>query len=489
MGAFNLANLKKTIYYLHRNGLRDTWYAVWERLDERKAPPYVYAPPSRAQLEEQRKRVCPDKEGSSYDSSPYAGITFSIVVPAYRTPPRYLRELISSVQAQSYPYWELILADATEDDSVQKIVEESAGDSGGINGGSVRYIRLPENRGISGNTNQALRYVRNAYVGLLDHDDLLTPDALFEMAEAIRRAGERGVSPALLYSDEDKCNGDGTLFFEPNCKEKFNLDLILSNNYICHFMVAQRKLMEKLTFRPDYDGAQDYDFVLRTVEELDILNNPGGERQIIHVPKVLYHWRCHTASTAENPGSKAFAYEAGRRALQDYVDRNHLAGRAVMLKHVGFYRVWYQGPGEKDKGSRRKISHKERNSAAEILACRADLGAVGGAVTSRGKIVGGRMRAGGRVYYRGLPISYSGYLHRAALTQDAYAVDIRRIALRKELYGLFEEITGVSYCCIPGEDIFDASMLPADTDYRELSLRLCRAVRDRGYRILWCKEI
>lgn len=477
MSAINPANIKRTIYYLQRNGLRSTWYAVRERLEDKKAPPYVYEPPTEAQLAKQRETVREKASQGMYD-----GITFSIVVPAYRTPPQYLRELIASVQAQSYPFWELILADATEDDSVKAIVEEFSGgqpDNGQSDTGqsddrqSVRYVRLSKNAGISGNTNEALEYVRNSYIGLLDHDDILTPDALFKMAEAIRRGRKQGESPLLLYSDEDKCDGEGKLFYEPNRKEKFNYDLILSNNYICHFMVTERNLMQKLKFRPEFDGAQDYDFILRAVTELEIPRRPERESLVCHVPRVLYHWRCHAASTAENPRSKAFAYEAGRRALQDHITQNGIAGEVVALKHVGFYRVKYGG-----------------NFPDAIFSARPDLGAVGGPVVRRGKIVGGRMDAdGSRVRFKGLSVHYSGYLHRAVLTQDAEAVDIRCIALRKELYGLFENITGVSYRCRPGESIFDVSLLPEDADLKELSLKLCRAIREQGYRILWCRQV
>ncbi|MDE7113900.1 MAG: glycosyltransferase, partial [Acetatifactor sp.] len=188
MSAINPANIKRTIYYLQRNGLRSTWYAVRERLEDKKVPPYVYEPPTEAQLEKQRETVREKASQGVYD-----GITFSIVVPAYRTPPQYLGELIASVQAQSYPFWELILADATEDDSVKTIVEEFSGGQPDDRQ-SVRYVRLSKNAGISGNTNEALEYVRNSYIGLLDHDDLLTPDALFKMAEAIRRITNRQIT-------------------------------------------------------------------------------------------------------------------------------------------------------------------------------------------------------------------------------------------------------------------------------------------------------
>ncbi|MCM1101651.1 MAG: glycosyltransferase [Clostridium sp.] len=459
MGAINPANFKKTLYYLQRNGLRDTWYAARERLTQGNAP-YVYERPSAESLSGQRETAI----RAFGPGGAYEGIAFSVLVPAYRTPRQYLRDLILSVQAQSYPFWELILADATEDESVKACVEEMRRDIPESESQKLRYIRLPDNKGISGNTNEALKHVTNPYVALLDHDDLLTPDALFEMAEAIRAGRESGQSPMLLYSDEDKCDETGEKYYEPNKKEGFNYDLTLSNNYICHFMAMESGLIRTLQFRSGYDGAQDYDLILRAVTELGIPRSPERERLIRHVPKVLYHWRCHEGSTAANPRSKDFAYEAGRRALQDHADQNGIPARAVPLKHLGFYRLDYPGG---------------------ILAVRPDLGAVGGTVVRRGRIAGGRMDAAGRVFYAGLPVRYSGELHRAVLTQDAEAVDIRRVALREELHELFREVTGVPYRRMPDGDWFDVSLLPPDTDYAALSLALCRAVRERGFRILW----
>lgn len=455
MGVFRFSNLRKTIYYLRRNGIANTCYAIRERLSVSKESPYVYQEPSKELLERQRKASL-----DGYAQGFYAGIRFSIVVPTYRTAPKYLIELIESVKAQSYPYWELILADATEDDSVRTVVEEQQGD--------IRYVKLSQNAGIAANTNEALKYVKGDYVGLLDHDDILAPDALFEMAEAVRGAREHGITLRLIYSDEDKCNGDATEFYEPNLKEKFNYDLILSNNYICHFIALDSHLIQKLQLRSEYDGAQDYDLILRAVTELGIPREPSKEQLICHVPKVLYHWRCHTASTAENPHSKDYAYQAGQRALQDHLIQNHVNGKVLPLQHLGFYQVHYAGD--------------------EIFAERPDLGAVGGVVLRYGKIVGGRMDETGQVYYGSLPARYSGYLHRAALTQDAEAVDIRCIALREELWEIFREVTGVTYRCREGEFVFDISALPEESDYKELSLKLCRAIRERGYRILWCRE-
>ena len=460
MGVLNFANIKKTIYYLQRNGLRETWYAISERTGKnRKRMNYVFEELSGEALDAQRSRVEEDRIRGVYE-----GIDFSIVVPLYRTEFRFLKALIESVKAQTYTDWELILADATEDDSVQTRVSEILREE---DGDRIRYVRLSGNRGISENTNEALRYVSRHYTGLLDHDDLLTPNALYEMAEALRKSGENGCRYALVYSDEDKCNDDATEFYEPNKKEKFNYDLILSNNYICHFLVMESGLIRSLQFRREYDGAQDYDLVLRAIGKLGIPEDPSGEALVGHVNKVLYHWRCHSKSTAENPKSKEYAYEAGKRALQSHSDSYRLSGQAVHLKHLGFYELRYPGG---------------------LFQSRKDVGAVGGPVIERGRIVGGRMDRNGKVYYKGLSVHDSGYLHRAVLTQDAYAIDIRNMEIREELQEVFEEITGVTYKTKTGSSCFDVKLLPEDMDYTRVSIDLCKAIRKRGYRILWCRR-
>lgn len=443
MGRINLANLKKTIYYLRRNGLKNAWYAARERLEEQKMPPYFFVPLKQGEAEKQRQ-----------DSKAF-GVTFSIAVPTYHTKEEYLRDMIDSVVSQTYPNWELILADASSDESVEAVVKT-------YQDTRIRYIRLSKNGGISENTNQALEYVTGDYTGLLDHDDVLAQDALYEMAKVVEEGKERGIKPVLLYSDEDKCNGDRTEYFEPHRKEAFNLDLLLCNNYICHFMVFESSLIKELGFRKEYDGAQDYDLALRAVDRL-----LDRENQIIHISKVLYHWRCHEASTAQNPQSKQYAYEAGRRAVQDFADRHNIAARAVHMKHLGFYRLEYDKP---------------------VLQVRDDLGAVGGRLLNHGKIVGGRLSEEGSIFYEELPASYSGYMHRAVLQQDAEAVDIRLIAVREECRKLFEQVVGVPYTTLPGQEFFDASTLPERTDYRAVSIALGKAIRAAGYRILWEPE-
>lgn len=491
MGRMNKANLKKTVYYLKRNGLKKTWYAVRERLEEKKQPPYVWTPPSETELEAQRTQW--KEKGFN--------VTFSILVPTYRTKPEYLKELLDSLYCQTYPKWELILADATEDDSVERILQSFLPEGYGTRVSTtvpgdvrIRYVHLERNGGIAENTNQALPYATGDYVGLLDHDDILTENALYEMEAAIEEGRQRGIRPQILYSDEDKCNGDRTEYYEPNYKEDFNLDLLLSNNYICHFLVMDRQLIQNLKFRKEYEGAQDYDLVLRAAAALGTAGHgmeepeavrqgtaePGAatgqeaapaclnkEKTIVHIPKVLYHWRCHTGSTAENPQSKLYAYEAGRRAIQDFADKAGWRAKAVDTAHVGFYRLEYEG---------------------SLFDSRPDIGAVGGSVISKGRIVGGRMTEIGSLLYENLPIHYSGYLHRAILSQDAYAVDLRNIRVRPECRNLFWKIIGVSYQTLSGTDIFDASVLPGDCDIYRASLAFCKALRDAGYRVLYLPE-
>ena len=439
------ANIKKTLHFFKRNGIKNTCYAIGERLAARRQSLYRYTPPEEQELERQRT-VC-------RTSTPVH--TISIVVPCYHTAPKYLLEMIESVRQQTYPLWELILADATEDDSVEQVVRT-------VEDARIFYVRLAENKGIAENTNRGIERASGDYVGLLDHDDLLAPDALYRMAVAISRGIKAGIKPVLLYSDEDKCDDAGVSFYEPNIKEDFNLDLLLSNNYVCHFMVVERALIKELKLRQEYEGAQDYDLVLRAAARLG-----GQEERIVHIPRVLYHWRCHEASTAENPESKLYAYEAGRRAVQSFLQEKNWAVVVKDTIHLGFYEIGYP---------------------SDIFKARKDVGAVGGPLIYRGRIFSGRLSESGKVYYRGLNCHYSGYLHRAMLNQDAAAVDLRNMRLRPELKGILESVTGVSYKELNNKGIFDANVLPPNTDILALSISLGKAIRDAGYRILYLPQ-
>ena len=227
-------------------------------------------------------------------------------------------------------------------------------------------------------------------------------------------------------------------------------------------MELKRELMQGLGFRKEFDGAQDFDLVLRAAFALQ-----GKEETIAHLKQVLYHWRCHSASTAENPQSKRYAYEAGLRAVQDFADQKGWKLRAEETRHLGFYRYVY---------------------SADPFTVREDVGAVGGPVISRGKIAGGRMDEAGKIFYENLPTSYSGYLHRAVLQQDADVLDLRSIRVREELRPLFTEIVGVPYVEDPKTGRFDYTTLLTDADLKLLSITLGKAIRARGYKLLYLPD-
>ena len=448
MGKLNRANFKRTLYYLKRNGLVNTYYAALERLQD-KNNCYLYKELSSAQLAKQRIKQWEER------------IVFSIVVPTYCTTEMYLRDMIDSVLKQTYPFLELILADATEGDSVEQIVKTYQDER-------ICYKRLGLNEGISENTNLGLEMATGDYVGLLDHDDVLTPDALFEMALCIENREKDGMQSLLLYSDEDKCNEDRTRYYEPHFKEDFNLDLLLSNNYMCHLTVIKNEMIQKIRFRKEYNGAQDFDLVLRTVAEIQ------DEKSIVHIPKVLYHWRCHSGSTAENPQSKKYAYEAGLRAVQDFASQRGWNADAVEQKHVGFYELQYK---------------------PDILTVRTDIGAVGGRILKGNKVSGVIIGKNSQnntcsdnntcFLYQGIHSRFSGYMHKAVLLQEVAAIDIRMIKLRQECHTIFEQVVGVPYIEVEGAGYFDYKILPSGMDTQQVSIALANAIRKEGYRVVW----
>lgn len=447
---FRLGNLKKTLSYLKRNGIKSAYYAARERIETEKGEHYVYEQPQEQELQRQREAA-----GALHTR-------FSVIVPAYETKEEYLRAMLDSVLQQTYGNFELILADASKSDQVMQIVGE-------YQDKRIQYRRLKQNNGISANTNQALMYATGDYAALLDHDDTLTPDALYEMAAEIERQEKDGIELQMLYSDEDKCDSSGTQFFEVNKKKEFNLDLILSNNYICHFLVMKRQLMQELGFRSVCDGAQDYDLVLRAVSGMmgkDKRRNTIQELPIAHVPGVLYHWRCHQASTAENPDSKQYAYDAGKRALQDFLRSREWKGTVQSLKHLGFYRIEFQ---------------------PDLMTNRPDVAVIGGKlVNAKNIITGGIYDGDGVCPYLGLHREYSGPMHRAVLRQEAYAVDVRCMLLSSRAEKIMEELLGLPYLREIQSGRFNwQDSLNQETDYVELSLKFCEKIRRQGMRILW----
>ncbi|MCM1086698.1 MAG: glycosyltransferase [Muribaculaceae bacterium] len=472
-------NINKTIRYLRNNGVKHAYYAAKERIEVERGEQYLYEEPEQEVLAAQRE---------GWKQFPYR---FSIVVPAYETRKEFLYELIDSIRAQSYERWELIIADAGSGTQVEDIVtwyQENKQER------RIRYLRLVENRGISENTNVGLAEATGEYIGLLDHDDVLAPDALYEMAAAIAQAQQEGKHPALIYSDEDKIEAEPEAvsgksagvesaegkfvakrrsyhYLEPNRKYDFNLDLLLSNNYICHFMMMEAGLLKKLKLRRTYDGAQDYDLALRTVNYLlssgDLRNAGELGEKILHVPKALYHWRKHEASTAASTASKAYAYEAGKAALENFCKKRGWKVQVSHSLHRGFYQIAY---------------------LPDMFTVRPEVGMIGGRVLDKqNKITSGIYNEKGEKLYQGVYKEYSGgRTHRAALVQDCAAVDIRCLRLRQELQPLFKEITGVTYRETTPLGIADVSGISCDeAGYQKLSMALGKAVAQAGYLIVW----
>ena len=241
------------------------------------------------------------------------GPLLSIAMPVYKAPPEFLRVMLDSILAQTYPKWELCIADGSPkgEDASGLVGEYAEKDD------RIRYLLLGKNGGISENTNAAIGQARGDYIVLADQDDAMPEHALYEIAKAIREHPDCDV----IYSDEDKMDMDGGALFDPHFKPDFNPDLLCSVNYICHQFVVKRELMERVGgFRREYDGAQDYDLIFRCTEAAE---------GIFHIPKVLYHWRCHQGSTASNPQSKLYAFEAGSRAIMDHYRRMGIAAEKV----------------------------------------------------------------------------------------------------------------------------------------------------------------
>lgn len=252
---------------------------------------------------------------------------FSIVVPLYKTQEKYLKELLESIKGQTYSNWELCLSDGSGLDSPLKEVlkELEYSDS------RIKVISSKEPLKIAENTNAAIEIATGDYIVFADHDDILSIDALYECAKCINE----NPKVDMIYSDEDKVSMDGQTYFEPHFKPDLNVDLLCSVNYFCHLVVVKRQLLEQTgNLNGEYNGAQDYDFVLRCVEKTDA---------VYHIPKILYHWRAHMDSTAENPESKRYAFEAGRRAIQKHYERIGLKDAYVEeTAYPGTYRTRYK---------------------------------------------------------------------------------------------------------------------------------------------------
>ena len=287
----------------------------------------------------------------------------SILVPTYRTPLPLLKEMIESVRAQSYENLELCIADG----SVGAKIDADGNVVGAASPKSpledvlreyheqdprIIYKTLDRNGGISYNTNCALEMATGEVIALLDHDDVYEPDALFEIVKAYQNPKTR-----IVYTDEDKATNNLGKFMDPNFKPDFSIDLFRSHNYITHIYSVKTDILRAVGgFNSEYDGAQDYEMMFRCIEYALGAASSGTSnidfgldsvREIIaHVPKVLYHWRLAKGSTAENPESKMYAYEAGRKAVQEHLKRMGIHAKVEMTDMWGMYHTTYEVQGE-----------------------------------------------------------------------------------------------------------------------------------------------
>lgn len=254
----------------------------------------------------------------------------SIIIPLYNTPLNYLKELLDSLVNQSYRNIEVCLADGSTKAEVGEFIRKKY-----KHDARILYKKLEKNGGISENTNEALKMASGDYIMLSDHDDVVALDAVYEIVKAINKNPE---TVDVVYTDEDKVTMDGKDYFEPHFKPDFGWDYFRSNNYICHIFVARKSIFDQIGgFRSAYDGAQDFDLILRCCELA---------KEIVHIPKVLYHWRSHPASTAGNPHSKMYAYEAGRKALEQHYERLGMEAEVTLTGLFGRYRSTFPVKGE-----------------------------------------------------------------------------------------------------------------------------------------------
>lgn len=250
----------------------------------------------------------------------------SIIVPVYNPPLKFLQNMLDSVVEQSYPNWELCIADGNSRNEIKSLLrvymERDA---------RIKVDFLSENLHICGNSNAALSIANGEFIGLLDHDDLLAPQCLYEYVKTINM----NYQTDILYCDEDFYSDGKHLL--AHFKPDFALDSLHEMNYITHFVVFRTKLLEKISspvFNSDYQGAQDYDLILRLVEKAE---------KVVHIPQVLYHWRMHNNSTLGNPDSKNYAYENGRKAVESHLCRTGYNAAVNFRKDMlGVYKVSYE---------------------------------------------------------------------------------------------------------------------------------------------------
>ncbi len=271
--------------------------------------------PDHVQLEKYRA------ESLSFTNRPL----ISIILPVYNTPVKFLEQAVESVFNQAYDHWELCISDdCSTDKGIREFLEAIASRDK-----RIKVQHRETNGHIVANSNTALATASGEYIALLDHDDMLSSDALYHVVKVINES-----DPDLIYSDEDKIDEQGK-HTDPHFKPDWCPDNFLSRNYLGHLVVIRKSLVDKTGgFRDGFEGSQDYDLLLRVTELTT---------KIYHIPLVLYHWRMHSQSTSVNESAKPYAFNSGIRAIEDALKRRNIDGTVSLIENLpGFYSIRYR---------------------------------------------------------------------------------------------------------------------------------------------------
>ena len=315
------SNIEKVKFYIKRYGFFSTFKKVFKRIfkikENRKTNQEAYQiwmeknTPNEDELEKQKT--------TKFTYAP----KISVVVPMYNTDEKFFQDLIESLNNQTYANWELCLADGSpkKNENLEKYYEKNK---------KIKYNFLGKNEGISENTNEAIKMATGDYVGFLDHDDILSEEALFQVVKVINQ----DLKTDFIYTDEDKID-ENYERFEPYFKPDYSPETLECNNYITHFVVVKKEIIEKIgKLNSEFNGAQDFDFVLRATKVAN---------KITHISKVLYHWRVHKNSTAYIADTKNYAFEAGKKVIEADLKREEKSATVEFGQEVpGIYKIKYE---------------------------------------------------------------------------------------------------------------------------------------------------
>ncbi|WP_034246533.1 glycosyltransferase family 2 protein [Lachnospira multipara] len=314
-------NIYRTLRYIFKHGFKGIKTMMISAIEDESRVTLNDVYPAWFKQHQVTEEELEEQRQVKFDYEP----KISVLVPTYNTPIDLLEEMVDSVRFQSYSNWELCIADGSITnqevrDRLAAYVQEDK---------RIKVKYLDKNYGISGNTNAALELATGDLVGLLDHDDTLELDLFYEVVKAFQ---EEEVD--IVYTDEDKIMAPKWINTDPNFKPDFSIDLFRSHNYITHFFACKKRIIDEVGgFRSEFDGSQDYDLMFRCIEK---------SRKIVHVPKILYHWRMIEGSTAADPKSKLYCFESGRAAVQAHLDRIGVKGHVEIIKGLwGMYHTVY----------------------------------------------------------------------------------------------------------------------------------------------------